>query len=312
MAHVDPDSALHDALDACTRPKPDSHKGQNGRLLVIGGSKLFHSAVIWAAGAASRIVDLVHFSSTTENNDVFIRIKSEFLDGIVIERRELLNYVDEDDCILIGPGFARGDVSTRIQENRKIPFNELIYLEPEHDLTYALVRYLIMNHPTKRYVFDAGALQMMNRDWLLHLETSPIITPHVNEFKKLFGTDLSEADEDEKIRTIMDTAKKYRCTIHFKNITDYITDGIHLIRVTGGNAGLSKGGSGDILAGLISAFYTKSDPITSCVLASYILKTTAEKLYDDRGEFYNSSDIVRTFGKTAYSILLSDSSRVDI
>ena len=49
-------------------PPPDSHKGQNGKLLVIGGSHLFHAASLWALTVASRIVDLVHYSSVPENN----------------------------------------------------------------------------------------------------------------------------------------------------------------------------------------------------------------------------------------------------
>lgn len=42
-------------------PKKDSVKGENGRVLVIGGSKLFHAASFWSALMASKIVDMVHF-----------------------------------------------------------------------------------------------------------------------------------------------------------------------------------------------------------------------------------------------------------
>ena len=57
-------------------PAGDSHKGQNGRLLVIGGSRLFHAASLWALEVASRIVDLVHYSSVEENNEIVQHLKN--------------------------------------------------------------------------------------------------------------------------------------------------------------------------------------------------------------------------------------------
>ena len=59
------------------RPAKASHKGQNGKLLVIGGSELFHAAAFWTADVASRIVDLVHFSSPVMENNELMRIKAK-------------------------------------------------------------------------------------------------------------------------------------------------------------------------------------------------------------------------------------------
>src|SRR3990167_5881158 len=90
-------------------PPPDSHKGQNGKLLLIGGSKLFHAASLWALKVASRIVDLVHYASIPENNEIVKQVKAEFRDGIVIPRDQIESYIEEDDCILIGPGMERNE-----------------------------------------------------------------------------------------------------------------------------------------------------------------------------------------------------------
>ena len=84
-------------------PQDNSHKGENGRLFIIGGSNLFHSASLWALKTASRIVDLVHYSSVKENNKIVHELKKEFRDGIVVPRAEIEAYIKEDDCILIGP-----------------------------------------------------------------------------------------------------------------------------------------------------------------------------------------------------------------
>ena len=59
-------------LSKLSLPKPNSHKGQNGRVLIIGGSSLFHSASLWAAEVASHFCDMVHYSSTEENQKIFL------------------------------------------------------------------------------------------------------------------------------------------------------------------------------------------------------------------------------------------------
>src|SRR3989338_8082660 len=92
-------------------PDKDSHKGKNGRLLIVGGSKLFHAASMWSLKVASRIVDLVHYSSVEENNKIVEKLKEEFRDGIVVPRAEIENYIEEDDCVLIGPGMVRCEIS---------------------------------------------------------------------------------------------------------------------------------------------------------------------------------------------------------
>lgn len=90
-------------------PPPDSHKGQNGKLLIIGGSHLFHAASLWALKVASRIVDMVFYSSVPENNEIVQKAKEEFRDGIVVRREDIESYIEEADCILIGPGMLRNE-----------------------------------------------------------------------------------------------------------------------------------------------------------------------------------------------------------
>src|SRR5579859_5973250 len=85
-------------------PKPDSHKGQNGKLLIIGGSELFHAASKWSLDVASKCIDMVFYSSVPSNNTLIQQAKGEFWNGIVVSRGEVESYFAEADCILIGPG----------------------------------------------------------------------------------------------------------------------------------------------------------------------------------------------------------------
>ena len=57
-------------------PKPGSHKRQNGRLLIMAGSKKYHGALLYAIKAASRIVDLVYVLTTPENREMVEKLKS--------------------------------------------------------------------------------------------------------------------------------------------------------------------------------------------------------------------------------------------
>jgi len=88
------------------KPPKDSHKGQNGKLLIIGGSERFHGAPLFAAKMASRIVDLVYFSSIPENNELIKKMKSKLCDFIAVPQDEVLKIVNEVDAVLIGSGLG--------------------------------------------------------------------------------------------------------------------------------------------------------------------------------------------------------------
>lgn len=272
-------------------PSPTSHKGQNGKLLVIGGSSLFHSASIWAAEIASHFVDIVHYSSTKENNEIVKSLKSKFHNGIVIPQEQLREYISEDDAILIGPGMVRGKIQTDIY-SENMNFDQIVRISDEPTLTYALVDFLIRSYPNKRFVIDAGALQMLKKDMLLKLDVPPILTPHKKEFEDLFGVNISSLTQKEIVDCAAAFSSQYRCVILLKTGVDIVTDGVRTCIIEGGNQGLTKGGTGDILAGLTASFYTKSGGFISAVFGSYLLKSSSDALFQSKGYWYNVDDII--------------------
>lgn len=257
------------------QPGALSHKGQNGKVLVIGGSSLFHSAVLWAAEAASHIVDMVHVASTEENNEVIQKIKVLWQGGMVVSQKDIEHYATEDAVVLVGNGMMR--------------------VGEEGDYTRSIVKKLITQYPEKQFVFDAGALQMMDKEWLLLLQKKAIITPHQKEFQALFGDDLHELSIEEKEKVVMKKAKEYKCIILLKAVEDIVSDGGQVVRVSGGNAGLTKGGTGDILAGIVAGMSANSDPLASAVVGSYLLKQTADTLATTKGLWYSTQDVLSTF-----------------
>jgi len=153
-------------------------------------------------------------------------------------------------------------------------------------------------------VIDAGSLQMMKPEWLKSLKKPAIITPHQQEYEKLFQCSISNLSVNEKSGHVQATAKKFNCIILFKSIVDIVSDGKEPIQIVGGNQGLTKGGTGDILAGLVSGFVTHSDPVASCVCASYVLKKSADELFLSRGYWYNNSDILDIIPKVVNRLIL--------
>ena len=247
------------------RPARDSHKGQNGRLLVIGGSELFHASIFWAADVASRIVDLVHFSSPAMENNELVRKKAKegFWNGIVVPWEKVEEYIREDDCVVIGPGM------TRIKE----------------DGTADITNGLLKKYPDKRWVIDGGALQEMDVDLI---PKNAILTPHKREFEGLLKR--SDLVDKQQGQTLL--ARKYNCVVVLKGQEDLVCAAEKCETVSGGNEGMTKGGTGDVLAGLVGALYCKNDAWFAATTGSYVNKKAGDNLYKRVGVFFNAGDLV--------------------
>ncbi len=246
-------SELIQALQEVHLPESSSHKGQNGKLLIIGGSTLFHAASKWSLDIASRLVDMVFYASVPSNNKLIHEAKGEFWNGIVIPRRQIKHYIEEADCVLIGPGMERGQPTRR------------------------LVNRLLRKYPTKKWVVDAGAVQMVD---VSLLTSACLITPHRHEWQMIM----------EQMQT--KGMGELPCLVLHKGEVDEITFQNKKIEIEGGSAGMTKGGTGDVLAGLVAGLYATNDIWTSAVVGSFINKKTGESLAQRVGPFFNASDLV--------------------
>ncbi len=286
-------------------PLAGSHKGQNGRLLIIGGSHLFHAASLWSLTVASRIVDLVHYASVPENNEIVQKAKEEFRNGIVIHRKDVEEYIKEDDVILIGPGMVRtGKEGLEGKEglDGKEGLEGLEGLEDEGVQTALLTNYLLKKYPQKQWVIDAGALQMMD---IRLIPSKAILTPHHGEFEGLWNKYKEEegVEVKDEIGVLEDKVKmfaeKYQCIVLHKGHEDIACNGMtgEVRRICGGNAGMTKGGTGDVLAGLIAALACSNDPFEATLAASEINKAAGDSLYSSVGPFFNATDLANEIPK---------------
>lgn len=265
-------------------PDPHSHKGQNGKLLIIGGSNLFHAASKWSLDVASKFVDMVFYASTPSNNQLVREVKQQFWNGIVIERNEIEHYAKEADCILIGPGMERTPETTQVAK------------------TY------LQQYQNKKWVIDAGALQMIAPT---DIPPNAIITPHPQELLRLAQQVNAEAllatTEEDLIslwNTIFTTGQVTPLTI-IKGQQDLVMIESKAYRVSGGNAGMTKGGTGDVLAGLVAALYCTNPAPVAALFASLANKQAGDLLYSSVGPFFNASDLVQAVPKALWQSISS-------
>ena len=246
------------------RPKKGSHKGQNGVVLIIGGSKTYHGAPVLAAKAAVRFCDLVYFASTTENNALVRKMKLGTANVICVPKSRFAFALKHATCVLVGNG---------MDANAK---------------TKAAVSAVLRSK--KRCVIDAAALRVLPVN-LLH--AGVILTPNTPEFKSAFGLPASS----ENARKM---SKKYGCAMLLKGKSDIVACGGKCVRVPGGNAGMTKGGTGDVLAGLCAALFSQcDDPLRAAYTASLLNKRAGEGLFRSYKYNFSSEDLADSLAEAA-------------
>ncbi|MEM0118281.1 MAG: NAD(P)H-hydrate dehydratase [Conexivisphaerales archaeon] len=229
----------------------DSRKGENGRVLVVGGSSIYHGAPVHAArGAQAAGVDLVYIAvpkvqavavrSMSADFIVFPLPDSKLTRGSV---NRLLNWLPEVDAAVIGPGL------------------EIAKEEAFKDLAISLIS------RSASLVIDAGALQPYIAPVIKGRNV--VVTPHAGEFRRLFGVQLA-ASVEERAAVVERKAKEFSITILQKGHGDVISDGATTYLNRTGRAAMTVGGTGDVLAGLTAGLIALKVPLLhAAAMAAY-------------------------------------------
>ncbi|MCR4689064.1 MAG: NAD(P)H-hydrate dehydratase [Saccharofermentans sp.] len=220
-----------------------SHKGTFGTVLVCAGSDYMSGALDIAVGAALRSGSGMVIAYSTDKALDVVRVNHPCA---VLARREdtaakALRQANEllKRCtsVLIGPG-----------------------LEVEDQVSKALIEHFTVNAP--RLVIDASALTIMAKDKevfypLLQGRDEPaILTPHIGEFRRLTGEDLTSPEE--MASSSVQFALQNKCIAVLKNHKTLIALNSGKKYISNyGNSGLAKGGSGDFLSGLMAGFLSQ-------------------------------------------------------
>lgn len=252
--------------------RPNDSKGEdNGQTVIIGGSTLFHGAPLMSLRVASRVVDMVFFASPEKTlEEVVSYMKADLGAFIWVPWGEIDEYIKKSDSVLIGPGFMRYR-NGEGKDHKEDDCDEACML------TKTVTNSLLEKFPDKKWVIDAGSLHLLDKN---KIPKNSILTPNDSEYEALFG------DMDP-----LKASEEFNCVIVRKGVVGHVYASGVEVEIEGGNAGLTKGGTGDVQAGLTASFLAKNDPLLSACAASFIVKKTAEKLEETIGTYFNSDDL---------------------
>jgi len=233
--------------------KTDSRKGQNGKILVVGGNYMYHGAPILSSLAALRAgTDLVYTAIPKINASATRSISPNLIVIPMVDAKltrgsanKLLGQVQAGlDSATIGMGLSVAD-----EEGLKTLIRELSAQDVRLSLdASALVSSILPILPDKNIV----------------------LTPHAGEFERIFGV-LPSNKIKERIGIVEKYAKEHSVTILLKGPTDVISDGKNTYINTKNLASMTVGGTGDVLSGLVAAMLAKNrNGIESAAAASFV------------------------------------------
>ena len=255
--------------------KSNSRKGDNGKVLVVGGSYMYHGAPILSSLAALRTgCDLVYTAVPKVNAQA---TRAASADLIVIPLADskltrgsvnkLLGQIPAGiDSATIGMGLAVQDI-----EALKLLVKSLI----ERDVRLSL---------------DASALR---KDILPIIKAKNVlVTPHASEFERLFGEKIPD-NKKTRISIVEKHAKKNSITILLKGMDDIITDGTKTLINSKKTPAMTVGGTGDVLSGIAASMLSQNrDVIEAAASAAFVNGQAGKIVQKNLGMHMVATDLI--------------------
>jgi NAD(P)H-hydrate epimerase len=255
------------------RRRLDAHKGDCGKVAVVGGSVGLTGAIALCCNAALRSgAGLVTAAVPSSLNDILEVKLTEAMTRPVAEttarslsikaKEQVLELIESYDVVAFGPGLSRNAESAELAR-QVIPF---------------------ASRPT---VLDADGLNAFagHAELLAAAGEQLIITPHVVEMSRLTGED-PEAILRDRVGAAQAFARKQGVVVLLKGAPTVVAQpgGMTYVNPTG-NAGLASGGSGDVLTGVIAGLLGQGMlPVRAAALGAYVHGLAAEVAVDTTGE----------------------------
>ena len=246
-----------------------SHKGDAGRVLVIGGGAYSGAPALAALGALRGGADIVTVAAPRNVADII----ASFSPNLIVRALSSDRLVEDDipaiselikkhDVVVMGMGLGASD-ETFSAVKKIVPF-------------------------CKKAVIDADALQPQLTS-LLHRNI--IVTPHTGEMKRLSGVEVPE-EEKEKLDFISKFTGNNNVTVLLKGAVDIISDGTEVRANRTGNAGMTVGGTGDVLAGLTGALFAKHEAFPAACAGAFINGAAGDLAFVEFGYGLLATDVI--------------------
>lgn len=260
-----------------------SHKGDNGKVLIVGGSENYYGAPVLAGlGALRAGADLVYLMVPEGNFEATRSLYPDFIvrkfPGEHLTKRyaeKVINFAKKCDTVLIGPGIG------------------------ENERTLEAVQEIVKNLKSST-ILDADAISVLKKIKKFPLNQELTITPHNNEFKNLVDREIYVKEEDTKsVILLRSISMDLHVNILLKGEKDFISsnEGIVETNITG-NAGMTVGGSGDVLAGVVAGLISQGlEGFDACRCAAYFAGIAGDKLAKKYGNGFLASELARAIAE---------------
>ena len=227
---------------------PDSHKGENGEVLVVGGGPYTGAPTLSALAALRAGADLVRVACPESVADAVQGFSPNLIVRELPGNRVGPAHADRvaslaagNDIVVLGPGLGGGDG------------------------TEAFVREFLTAYDG-RAVVDADALRSVPD---VDTDADLICTPHQGELVGMGGE--TAEDPDERAELVSEFAAEVGHTLLVKGAVDVIADGDDVRLNRTGNPGMTVGGTGDVLAGTVGALAAVTDPFRAAAVGAYVV-----------------------------------------
>lgn len=256
-------------LTALTR-NPDSHKGDAGRILVVGGGPYTGAPALSAQAAMRAGADLgiivcpAGVGDTIQGYTPDLIVHTVSGDTLSVDAvSDICAHAETADCVVIGPGLGSADETLRTVREFLREFDG-------------------------RCVVDADALAVVPD---VDTDAQLICTPHRGELATMGGP---TRDSDDSWREAISAfADALGHTLLVKGQHDVISDGERSRISRTGNPGMTVGGTGDVLAGVVASFAAQlEDPLTAAALGAYVNGVAGDFAANEYGDGLLASDVL--------------------
>jgi len=259
-----------------TRPL-ESHKGDFGRLLVIGGSETFSGAPALVALVALRTgVDLAYVAapektayaiSSMSPDLITLKLGGEHLNLGNIPA--LKAYIGLVNAVVLGPGLG---LHVKTKESVK-----------------AIIE--VIESAGKPLLLDADGLKAF-AEFKRRLNVPLVLTPHAGEYAILTGRKVLE-NLNERVSEVQKTAAELGAVILLKGPVDVISDGKRFKLNFTGNPGMTVGGTGDVLSGIVGAFLAQqNEAFEAATAGAFVNGAAGDFVLEEKGYHMISTDLI--------------------
>ena len=255
----------------------NSHKGMSGSLLVVGGSETYSGAPALASIAAYRLgIDLVYTAvpesaaqavASYSPSIITCKLKGDRLTNESLPSLEKL--LGKVSAVAIGPGLG-------MAEDTVEAVGQLVGMVGKRGIPLVL---------------DADGLKAYAKD-PVKLASPTVFTPHGREFKLLTG-EKAKGTHLQKGEIVSNAAKMLNGIVLLKGEVDVISDGKYTRYNWTGNPGMTVGGTGDVLTGLVGGYLAqKAKPFYAACSAAYLNGRSGDNVAEKKGYHIMPEDLL--------------------